>query len=373
MRVVMDVTPLVRGRTGVGTYVYCLLKHLITEDAGTEYAGLAVTRRPLALDELADSVSVRHVAVPTRAMYWLWNHTGRPAADRLAGGCDVFHATNFFVPPTRRARRVVTIHDLSFLTVPQYSSPRIVKPFSRHIRRFVAAADAVMVYSESTRRDLIERLDVDPARIHVAYMAAAERFRPDKRGNSRDVVRENYGIQEPYILFVGAIEPRKNIESLLESFAAVSTDVPHTLVIAGPKAWGYDSVRDTYERLRLGDRVRFLDYVRPDEHLPALYQSADLLVLVSHYEGFGLPPLEAMQSGCPVIVADNSSMPEVVGDAGIRVPAADTDAIADAIGKVLTDTELRSRMSRAGIDQARRFSWSDCARRTAQVYRELAG
>ena len=373
MRVVMDVTPLVRGRTGVGTYVYCLLKHLLVEDTGTEYAGLAVTRRPLALDELADAVSVRHVAVPTRAMYWLWNLTGQPAADRLAGGCDVFHGTNFFVPPTRRAKRVVTIHDLSFLTVPQYSSPRIVKPFSRHIRRFVAEADAVMVYSESTRHDLVERLDVDPARIHVAYMAADKRFQPDESGGSRDVVRKNYGIQEPYILFVGAVEPRKNIESLLESFAAVSTDVPHTLVIAGPKAWGYGSVRDTHTRLRLGDRVRFLAYVRPDEHLPALYQSADLLVLVSHYEGFGLPPLEAMQSGCPVVVADNSSMPEVVGDAGILVPATDTAAIADAIGRVLTDTELRNRMSRAGIEQAKRFSWTECARRTALVYRELAG
>jgi glycosyltransferase involved in cell wall biosynthesis len=369
----MDMTPLVRDRTGVGTYVFCLLKHLLVEDSGIEYAGLAVTRRPLALDELADAVSVRHVAVPTRAMYWLWNHTGRPAADRLAGGCDVFHGTNFYVPPTRRAKRVVTIHDLSFLTVPQYSSPRIVKPFSRHIRRFVAESDAVMVYSESTRRDLIERLDVDPTQIHVAHMAADERYRPDETGDSRGVVRKHYGLEGPYILFVGAVEPRKNIESLLESFAAVSADVPHTLVIAGPKAWGYDSVRATHARLALGDRVRFLEYVRPDEHLPALYQSADLLALVSHYEGFGLPPLEAMQSGCPVIVADNSSMPEVVGEAGIIVPATDTGAIAEAIGRVLTDTELRDYMSRAGIEQAKRFSWTECARRTAQVYRELAG
>jgi len=372
IRVVMDVTPLTRHRTGVGMYVYHLLKYLIAEDAGAQYAGLAVTRRPMALGELADRLAVRHVRVPTRAMYWTWNRLGRPYADMLAGGGDIFHATNFFVPPTRRARRVVTIHDLSFLVVPEYTSPRIVRPFSRHIGRFVSESDAVMVYSESTRRDLIDRLDADGTRIHVAPIAADEQFRPDTSGASRAVVRQGYGILGPYVLFVGAIEPRKNIETLLEGFAAVRADVPHTLVIAGPKAWGYDSVYETYTRLGLCDRVRFLDYV-PDADLPALYQAADLFVLVSHYEGFGLPPLEAMQCGCPVIVADNSSLPEVVGDAGVRVPGTDTEAVADAIHDVLTDKVRRADMSLRGIERAKRFSWTECARRTMKVYRDTAG
>jgi len=371
MRVAIDATPLVDRRTGVGTYVYYLLKHLVNQDTGTEYAGLACTRRRLALADLAGTVPIRHVHVPTRAMYWIWTYTGRPFADRLAGGCDVFHATNFFVPPTRYARRVVTIHDLSFLIVPEYSSPRIVTPFSRHIERFVAESDAIVACSESTRRDLIERLKVEPGRIHVVPEAADTRFRPCESGANRVTLSETYDILEPYILFVGAIEPRKNIETVIESFASISGDVPHTLVIAGPKAWGYEAVLRTYERVGLGDRVRFLDYV-PDEHLPALYQGADLFVFLSHYEGFGLPPLEAMQCGCPVLVADNSSMPEVVGDAGLCVSATDRESASEAMRTVLTDADLRSRMSAAGIEQAKGFSWTECARRTARVYRYVA-
>jgi len=368
----MDVTPLTVRRTGVGTYVYNLAKHLLAQSGDTEYAGLAVTKRRSELGELAGRMPVRRIPVPTRAMYWIWDRFGVPSADRLSGGCDVFHATNFFVPPTHRAKRVVTIHDLSFLAAPQYSSPRIVKPFSRLIRRFVDVADAIMVYSDSTRRDLIERLDVNETMIHVAPISADERFVPDLAGCARRIISEKYGILGPYVLFVGAVEPRKNLDTLFESFAAIRNDIPHLLVVAGPRAWGYETARATQERLGLGDRVRFMDYV-PDDVLPALYQSADLFVLPSHYEGFGIPLLEAMRCGCPVVAADNSSQPEVVGDAGILVPATDVDALAESMLSVLTDETRRADMSRRGLERSATFSWAECARRTAEVYQALAG
>lgn len=366
----MDVTPIVVRRTGVGTYVYDLAKHLIEDDPGTEYTGLAVTWRTLALGDLEGKMKVRQIHVPTRAMYWSWNHLGMPRADSLMGGCDVYHATNFFVPPTRSAKRVVTVHDLSFLVVPEYSSPRIVKPFASLIRRFVHEADAIMVYCDSTRRDLIEVLDADPERIHIAPISADKRYTPDASGRSRDILRQECDILGPYMLFVGAVEPRKNLETLFESFASICDDVPHTLVVAGPRAWGYDSARAAYERLGVGDRIRFLDYV-PDHVLPALYQAADLAVLPSHYEGFGIPLLEAMRCGCPVLAANNSAMPEVVGDAGILVDQKDAGAMAEAIRNVLTDPALRDDMSHRGLDRAAQFSWTECARITADVYKSL--
>jgi glycosyltransferase involved in cell wall biosynthesis len=370
VRIGIDIGPIRQVRTGVGNYCHHLLTHLVDLAEGETFAAFSTgTRTP----ELAGSLAVLrhvHVPVPTRLMYALWGGLGLPRVDRLLGGVDVFHATNFFMPPTRTARRAVTIHDLTFLVHPELCSPRIVGPFSRHVRRCAREADAVLTYSESTRRDIAERLDVDAGRIHVAPLAADPAFAPMARGEARALLRSRHNLDGPFILFAGTLEPRKNVAALVRVFGALKDEIPHRLVLAGPTGWNTREAEEAIDRQNPAGRVVRPGFV-PGEDLRALYSAADVFVFPSRYEGFGLPLLEAMACGCPVVAADNSAIPEVTGDAALLVNCADEAALAEAIMKAIGDAELRTGLIERGLRQAGRFSWRACAETTLAVYRSI--
>ena len=378
MRVGIDISPLTADRTGVGTYTYELLKHLLLEAgrAGPAFSGFASGMGGLDLRELAGPASpgfegIRRLRVPTRLLYKLWSATGRPRVDDLLGGVDVYHATNYFLPPVRRARRIATFYDLAFLRAPDLCSPKIVGPFAKGVPRFAREADAILTCSESSKRDIAELCGVAPEKVTVAYGAVGEDVRPVPRDEAAALVKREYGIDGPYVLFVSTIEPRKNVGGLIRAFAEVAKEFPHTLVLAGGAGWNVDGVEGMAETLGLGDRVRFTGYVREGRHLPALYSAADVFVLPSFYEGFGLPVLEAMTCGCPVITANNSSLPEVGGDAAVYVEAGEVDDIARALCEVLGDEAKRRSMAERGVAQARRFSWASSARTVLDLYGRL--
>ena len=370
MRIGIDIGPIRQVRTGVGNYCHHLLMHLVELAAGEVFAGFSTGMRPPELAGSLAGINRMHIPVPTRLMYALWEGLGLPRVDRLLGGVDVFHATNFFMPPTRTARRVVTIHDLTFLVHPELCNPRIVGPFSRHVVRCAREADAVLTYSESTRRDVAERLDVDAGKIHVAPLAADPAFNPMAPEEARALLRGRYGVDGPFILFAGTLEPRKNLAGLVRVFAALRDEIPHRLVLAGPAGWNAMAVNEAIDTLKLADRVLRPGFV-PLDDLRALYSRADAFVFPSRYEGFGLPLVEAMACGCPVVAADNSSIPEVTGDAALLVDSNDEDALANAIVKVLGDTDLRAQLIGRGSRQAGRFSWRRCAETTLAVYRSV--
>ncbi len=300
----------------------------------------------------------------------MWESIGWPNVDTLVGGCDIFHATNYFLPPTRKARTVVTIHDLAFLAAPEFSSPKIVEPFSKGIKRFCRDADAIMVYSESTKRDILRFADPGPEKIAIAPMATDDIYHPVELEKAKEIVRERHGIEDPYLLFVSTLEPRKNILGLLESFAILAKDFPHKLVLIGSLGWKSEEYFERVEKLGLGDRVLRLGYV-PHELLSSFYSAADAFVFPTHYEGFGLPLLEAMTCGCPVVSSDNSSVEEVTAGGAIRVNSHDVEGFANAVSQVLTDSELRDRLVAAGKAQAATFSWTRCAETTMEVYQRL--
>lgn len=373
MRIGFDVSPITPGRTGVGNYCYYLLKNLLALSLKCEFYGYSTGRQAPDLSAFPHLSGARHIPVPTRVMYRAWEYFGRPRVDRLLGSVDVCHGTNYVTPPTAAARRVVTVHDLAFLTVPQYCSPKIVGPFARRIGAYCREADAIMAYSESTKRDIVNELQIEPEKIAVAPMAVDEGFAPLERSAAESYLRDEFGIEGPYFLFVSTLEPRKNVVGLLQSFGRLAKLLPHKLVLVGSMGWLMESAfHDAIAALNIGDRIVRPGFV-PHQQLPAFYCAAEAFLFPTHYEGFGLPLLEALRCGCPVVSSDNSSVPEVTGDAALRVDAKDIDGFVDAVMRLVGDSQLRDDLVRKGFAHADRFSWRACAESTMATYEKVAG
>ncbi len=285
---------------------------------------------------------------------------------------DLFHATNYTAPRTRHTPVVLTVHDLALLRLPELGT-RALRHLVGRARQTTAAARRVIAVSESTARDLRELLSVPADKIRVVYSGCAPQFRPLAPADCAAALRR-YGISPPYVLHVGTLEPRKNLVRLLSAYrraGATLADWP-ALVLVGEPGWGTDAVRKAIAHLGLGDRVRLTGAVAGAD-LPALYSAAEAFVYPSLYEGFGLPPLEAMACGVPVITSEVASLPEVVGDAALRIDPRDEAALADALTRVLTDAALRASLRARGPARAQHFTWERCARATLAVYEEALG
>ena len=382
MRVGFDIGPITHARSGVGNYCLHLLKALL-ELEGLDISGFAAQSRKLDLESLGGPLRHRHLPIPARAMYKIWSTFGMPAVDSMLGGVDVYHATNYFLPPVKRAKRVLTIHDVGFKKHPELCSPRIVGPFAQKVAGFAREADAVIADSESTRKDIIELLGVSADRVHTVHLGTDPLMRPITRTDAIARVGSSFAIGAPYILFVGTIEPRKNLASLIKAFNQIRDEFPHKLVVAGARGWiseaefvnlieAGSALLSGHHDPKFGNRVELPGFVEQRD-LSALYCAADAFVFPSYYEGFGLPVLEAMACGCPVITANNSSLPEVGGDAAEYCDANDIDSISDAMRRVLSNGELREQMTERGFAQAAKFSWKKTAEQTAAVYRSVCG
>lgn len=287
-----------------------------------------------------------------------------------AHGFDLVHET-FHFPPffgKRRYRRVMTIHDMTPFVLPQ--SNMAVRNWLWHrllVPPLARRADHVLADSECSRRDIVRILGLTPENVSVAYLGADASFRPRDRGEI-ELVRQRYGLPERFLLFVGTIEPRKNLVRLVRAFGtAAAADRGLALVLAGGLGWRYAAILRAVAGSPARERILMPGRVA-GEDLPALYSAATALVYVPLYEGFGLPPLEAMQCGCPVVCSNNSSLPEVVGDAALIIDPADERGIAEAIVRIVDDRHLREVLRAKGLLRARRFSWEQCAAATAAAY-----
>ena len=287
---------------------------------------------------------------------------------------DVLHV-QFTAPPFCPCPVVVSIHDLSFEHLPQTFKRRSRTQLRLTVRHTARRAARILSLSEYTRSDIMATYGIESDRIEAIPIAAPDHFCTviDKRELQR--VRHNYGIDRDYILSVGSIQPRKNLARLIKAYAQLrgdcSADKLPKLVLVGKCAWLYDETLRTLDELGVRDSVILTGYV-PESDLPALYSSALCFVYPSYFEGFGLPPLEAMKCGAPVIVGNRTSLPEVVGDAGLTVDPFDVDAIAGAIRKLMNDSTLRATLSQKGQERASAFTWRDTARQTLRIYQEVA-
>jgi glycosyltransferase involved in cell wall biosynthesis len=288
---------------------------------------------------------------------------------------DVLHV-QFTAPPFSPCPVVVSIHDLSFEHLPQTFKWRSRKQLRITVRRTARQASKVIALSEYARNDIVNTYHVSPDKISVIPLAAGDHFRPIRDEEELQRVRQTYGIEGEYMLSVGAIQPRKNLGRLVAAYSHLRGAKPEgklpKLVLAGKCAWLYDETLRAIKELELSDSIILTGYV-PDSDLPALYSGALCFIYPSYFEGFGLPPLEAMQCGVPVIVGDRTSLPEVVGDAGLLVDPFDVDALAAAIEKVVSDSNLRAKLSVQGLARAKLFEWRETARQTLAVYQKAAG
>ncbi len=299
----------------------------------------------------------------------LWQRLRLPLpAEWLTGAADIFYAPDFVLPPLRRRTyALLTVHDLSFLRHPQ-TFPRALREYLvRSVPRSVARADHILADSNATRDDLITLLHVPPEKVSTLYSGVSARFTAQAQPDERERLRQRYGIAAPYILSVGTVQPRKNYLRLMEACDPLA-ERGLELVIVGQPAWLAEPILAAAAQRPY---VKMLGFCR-DEDLPALYRQAELLAFPSIYEGFGLPPLEAMACGTPVVASDASSVPEVVGEAGILVPPEDVAAWRAALRRGLDDLELRARLREAGLRRAAQFTWARAASQWWDVVRTVA-
>lgn len=294
-------------------------------------------------------------------------------AELLRFPLDLIHSTDFIPPLHAKIPAVITVHDLAFLHWPHFLTASSAAYYGQ-IDRAVHHARHIIVPSESTKHDLVSQLGAPDAKVSVIYEAADPRFRPLPVDETRAAVTAKFGIPESYVFFVSTIEPRKNVNGLLEAFRILIDryNVQDTgLVLAGSKGWLYEETMDLVDRLNLRERTFFLGRVS-DEDLHQLYVGARCHIHPALYEGFGLPPLEAMACGTPTIVSNTGSLPEVVNDAALLVSPRDHEEIAVALHRLLTDDKLHAELSRKGLQQATFFSWERAAQQTLDVYRTVA-
>ena len=339
------------------------------ESSGDEL--IVISNKPVTTEQPLPRHVVVHEAdrFPMRVA-WMQGMAAR-VLDRI--GADVAHFTNGMMPVSASTPCVVTVHDMSLRLYPWcHPLRRIV--INRPLQLVsIHRADAIVTVSHSTRRDLLRLHRVPADRVCVVHEAASSAFRPVADAAALDALRARLGLPERFALYVGTVEPRKNLGRLVDAFAeARSQGVPHHLVCAGPYGWRSRGLANRIARLGLAPYVHFLGY-QPFETLPALYSLSEFFVFPSLYEGFGLPVVEAMACGTPVLTSSSSSMVEIGAGAAIAVDPLDTGALVTAIARLAGDEDLRARLSAAGLARAAAFSWSQAARDMLQVYRFAAG
>lgn len=369
MRICIDISPAVHHRAGLGRYAHELTAALLDADPGNEYVAFYHQRAEAQVDPPLDRLPQLTTNLSTKPwrMSALLAHLSRFSQDRLFPDIDLFHATDHLLPRLARVRSVFTLHDLVFRFYPETHKPLNRWFLTLMMPRFLEAADAVIAVSEWTKKDAIELYGLDEDKVSVIYEGVNPRFRPAS-AERISALRHKYGILEKFVLSVGTIEPRKNFTSLLEAYHSVRNGRPDLkLVIVGKKGWLYEGFFRKLHELGLENEVIFPGFVR-DEDLPALYSAADLFVFPSLYEGFGLPVLEAMACGAPVITSNTSSLPEVTGEATVLVDPNDVQALIRAMSAVLDNKELRGELHAKGLRQAAKFSWETAAYETLALY-----
>lgn len=378
----LDVSAAVHQRAGLGRYAASLTRALV--DAGSRDSVPAEGRHRYALfynreRSIEPLAGLEHLPAstvglgykPWRMLVWM-GHLARIGLDRLVPKGRLFHATEHLLLPLRSIPTVLTVHDLIFRHLPQHHKRLNRWYLNWTLPLYCRRATHLIAISDCTRRDLMDAYGVPREKISVVHEAADSRFRP-QTADRIGAVRRQYGLPERYLVFVGTIEPRKNLTRLLHAFEALQTEgLSDALVVVGKRGWLYGDFFAQLERSPARRAVILAGYV-PDEDLPAVYGGAQAMAFPSLYEGFGLPILEAMACGTPVACSGTSSLPEVAGDAAVMFEPTRTEAIVDALRRLLSDPELQRELRRRGLERAASFSWQRVAAETEAVYGSVLG
>jgi len=371
MRIGIDATALPPQPVGAGNYIIQLIRALAAGDFDNQLVIFAQQKGPRLINLQSDSsIEWQIVEDSSPGSRLIWEQTVLPSLSQKTK-IDLLHSLHYTKPLRLNCASVVTFHDMTYYLYPQLHtrSRRLVFPTA--MRFSAKQADALITVSESTREDAIRLLEIDPERIFTTQLGVDPSFTVLDDNDAELRVISKYSLPEKYILYLGTIEPRKNLPVLIKSYKQIADDgTDYKLVLVGKYGWMYQEVLALIDDLDLQDMVCLTGYVS-QEDLPVVYNLASLFVYPTIYEGFGLPALEAMACGVPVITTRVASLPEIVGDAGLLIPVNDTDALYEAMNQVLEDTALREKLIHDGLARSKLFSWERTAQLTQQVYKKV--
>lgn len=378
MRIGFDATSAARQGGGIGRYARELLRALAAADPVNTYRIFVASSHPIPypLPPLPARASVFQLPLHDKWLARLWHRARLPIPIELAlGPLDLYHSPDFTLPPTLPGTpALLTVHDLSFMRDPDSAAPSLRRYLEAVVPRSVRRATRILADSQATRADLIELYQTPPDKVTVLYSGVAESFHPVADPATLSAVRARYGLGAfPFILSVGTLQPRKNYVRLIQAFGQLAFSVSGlALVMVGGEGWLSDSIFAEVKRLGLEGRVCSPGFVA-DEDLPALYSAAQVFAYPSLYEGFGLPALEAMACGTPVVTSTTSCLPEVAGGAALLVEPRNVDGLAAALRRLLEDDGLRQALIAKGRARAREFTWAKTAGQLLEMYKFEAG
>ncbi len=375
MRIGLEVTAAVCQGGGIGRYVRELLRALTVLDSENQYRlFFAATNHDMrGLPALPANFRARRLPFEDIWLARVWQRLRVPLpVELITGRVDVYHSPDFTLPPTLgKTPTLLTVHDLSFARHPRSAAPGLRGYLEVVVPRSVRRATHVLADSQSTKDDLMELYQTPAEKVTVLYAGVAACFRPVVDPIELAKVRERYGLgNRPYVLSIGTLQPRKNHIRLIEAFDSAMRDSEYNLVLAGGEGWLYEEVRARVTRCGLQDRVLFPGFVA-EKHLAGLYSAAAVMAFPSLYEGFGLPVLEAMACGVPVLASTSPCLPEVVGDAAIVVDPRDVGAMAAAIEELVYKPQLRRALRAKGLARAAQFRWKNSATELMRIYRAI--
>lgn len=377
IRIGIDISRTIEESTGVGYYAKNLVHALAKVDSENEYIlyGIFYDCFPRGWKR-ADIPKTGNFRLHQKNFpsWWVdrkWKNF-RKYKEKLFGGVDVLHSTAFTMPLVSKLKVVVTIHDLSIFIYPQHHTEANYQFVTRNVHQAARQASFIIADSENTKREIRRFLHFPEEKIEVVYLAAGDIFNRKCSGDSLSQIKDKYKIKKGYFLSVGSMEPRKNLGRALVAFKALieMKKADYQFVITGGKGWKNEAFYNLIRKLDIDEHLVFTGYV-PEEDLPPLYQGADVFVYPSLYEGFGLPVLEAMTSGVPVITSNTTSLPEVAGDAAILVNPMEVFEIYEAMEALATKPQLREELKVKGEEQSRRFSWEKTAHQTLEIYKRI--
>jgi len=359
MKIGIDTRELAGKKAGIGWYIYHVLSNILKLDTKNEYFAYSCETI-----DFPDFSNLTKIVIPKKGLSWHLETAKRIEKDDIELYWSI---SSPIVPAITKIPTIYTIHDLTNIFYPQYHKLKGRLIDKLFLAKAVKKTKKIIAISDATKKDIVKLFPSTKEKVYVTHLGYDKVFKPISKSEVQSHL-EKYKLSPGYVLYVGTLEPRKNIETILKAYARIDFEIQksHPLVIAGKKGWKYENIFKTYNELKLKEKVKFLDYLDFSD-LPALYNGASVFVFPSFYEGFGLPPLESMACGTPVITSNISSLPEVVGNAGILVEPLDIDNIAQNIEKILTDLSFRQQLSDSAIKQASKFSWQKTAEETLKI------
>lgn len=356
-------------KVGVGNYVIHLVHELAKIDKQNQYYIIANKKnaRFFSTKNPALKILITPNYTAIKPLRILWEQLLLPFIIKK-NEINLLHSPGFIAPLIKTSASIVTIHDMTFFSHPQCHTRFKRAYFTTLIPHTIRNADAISADSENTKQDIIAHLATTPSKIHTIHLGIDTNFQPLDKKSAQQTLQKKYNLNKPFILFVGMIEPRKNLNRLIDAYVSLKTATQ--LVIVGKKGWHMDSFFKKIKDLRTKEIV-LTGYV-PDEDLPFFYTAADAFVYPSLYEGFGLPVIEAMACGCPVVTSNNSSLKEIAEEAALLINPENTQELADAMKKIIHDKQLRKTLIQKGLKQAQQFTWKKTAEKTLELYHQVA-